>query len=428
MAAGKVSPAFRWRVVPVQTGGGTTMPNWALSTPGGRWTNATTNTMNAVGADGFTREVLRNYNGAALLPPGATGFPKGGALYWGGGHSASGGGRDTATYGIDMDARLWKRVSENSAGPFSPGGVGTYPQGVYSDGKPVPTHTYCYPGFDPVNNLFFIPRAVSSYVASTQDANGGAYLPFTFILDIATGVWRYGPTTTGAGTTLYRNGGRTVWDSRRGCLWTMPCNTSNANRLVVKYFDLNVPNGDGTWGKKTDYPFVDSGGTESDAVFLAGDAADGSQDLIVYTQFTGTTPAVRAVPFNAAGVPQARITLTQGGTPPVTRSNKAALMWSKRRQSILYYDSIQPALSGWPALSGPSLVYELRAPTGGPANWRTGTWTWNLLTDQTGSTFPQADSSTGGFYSKARLIEYTDGEVLVAATRSDTPAYAFRIP
>jgi hypothetical protein len=263
---------------------------------------------------------------------------------------------------------------------------------------------------------------VSSYVASTQDANGGAYVPYTFILDVATGAWTNGPTSIY--TTLYRNGGRTVWDSRRSCLWTMLCNTSNANRYIVKYYDLNVSNGDGTYGKAIHYPFTDNGGNEADAMFVLGAAGDGSEDLIVYTQYSGSTKSLRAVPFNASGVPQARITLTTGGTAPATLRKDGAIMWSKRRGAMLYYDSFQPVISGWPALSGPSLVYELKA----PPNRVTGTWTWNLLTDQAVSTFPQSDPGTGGFYSKARIIEYDDGEIMVAATRADTPAYAFRVP
>lgn len=432
MPTGIPSPEIIVRKVaaPAPPGGAASMPVWAAATAPGRWVAATTNTIEDVGSDAFTREVLRNYNGAVALPTGTTGFPKGGMLFWGGGHSVSGGGRDTASYGIDLDTRLWKVVSPNSTGPFTTAGAGAYPTGEYADGKPVPTHTYCYGGFDPINELFYIPRGVSSYTSNTQDNSAGGYVPFTHILDVATGTWTNGPTTTVA-FSQFRNGGRTVWDARRSCLWTMTCNPSDPNRFVIKYFDLTVSNGDGTFGKKTEYAFADSGGTESDAAFLQGSAVDGSQDLIVYTQYSpsNTIRALRAVPFNASGVPQARVTLTTGGTPPATLSNKAALMWSPRRQSLIYYDSVQPVPgAGWPALSGASLVYELRAPAGGSANWRTGTWTWSLLTDQGVSVFPQADSNTGGFYSKARIIEYDDGEIMVAATRADTPAFAFRIP
>jgi hypothetical protein len=422
MPAGKVSPLFRWRVVPVQTGGGTTLPAWAAALAAGTWGAATTNTMAAVGADAFTREVLWNYNGGVAFPPGTPGYPKGGLWCWGGGHSSSGGGRDTASYAVDLDTRLWRRVSENSAGPFSASGVGTYPLGVYADGKPVPTHTYCYPGFDPVNGLVYIPRGVSSYVASTQDTSGGAYVPFTFILDIATGAWRNGPTSTF--TALYRNGGRTVWDDRRGCLWTMPSGGAAA-RQVFKYFDLNVPNGNGTWGKIAATPYTDNGGTESDGVFLRH-SSNPDLDLIVYSQFTSPV-ALRACPI-VGGVPQARITLTMGGTPPPSLNRNGALMWSARRQAILYYDNRQPdTVAGFTgAGAGRSLVYELVAP---PENeWRTGVWTWRLLTSTANAyTVPQ-HVTTSGLYSKARLFAFTDGEVLVAAPRADVPAVAFRIP
>jgi hypothetical protein len=425
MATGKVSPAISARVVPVVSVS-TTLPAWAPAA--GAWTTATTNNLTAVAytvTSGSTtadiKDSLESWNGGGAVPPGSTAYPDGALLVHGGGHRAP--GFSNAVYGVDIATRAWVRVAAPYGGPFNGGGAGTYPQGIYPDGSPVPAHTYFYPIVDPVNEQFIVTKGVSSYTASTRDSTLGTW----HIYNLAAAAWRRG--VPHPLNTLHRSGGRAVWDSRRGCIWVMTCDTSEPVREIVKYSNLTTNNGDGTYGTITRYPFTDNGGTESDAVFLRH-PTDPDQDLIVYGSY-GSTFALRAVRI-VGGEPTVRITLTIGGVPPVVVHRSASLMWSARRNSILYYDNRQPDPTtpgfSFPAGFGRSLVFELRQPTAGPDAWSTGTWSWQTISNASQSVIPSQHITTSGIYSKARLFAYDDGELIVAATRHDTPAYAFRVP
>lgn len=417
---GLISPPFPLRKLPPAAapgpapgGGGTTpppglpaLPAWASAIIAGRWANASTNLLTDVQsglAGSNVRTIIESYNGGVMLSPGAWGT-HGGLACFGGGHESV--GRDSAVYVVNLGTRAWQRISNPSAGPFNGGGAGTYPTGFFADGYPVPTHTYCYPGFDPGRKLIFLPRGVSSFTASTQDAK----LARGSAMDVLTGLWRptkYNDTFVGR----YNNGGRTVWDDRRQCFWTLLCHTSYADRQMVKTASLDVLNADGTYGTVTNYAFNDNT-NESDMVLIPGAVAD--DDLLVWSDFNPTTKRLYASRI-VGGVPQPRITLTMGGTPPGVLHKTGALMWSRRRSSIVYYDNRQ---------ANRAEVHELVA----PANKLTGTWTWAPLLDAGNTVTPGQHVTTSGIYSKARIAEFSDGELLVAAPRHDTPAVAFRIP
>jgi hypothetical protein len=416
MATGKVSPAISARVVPVASAG-STLPAWAAAIAPGTWGVASVgpndlfNDVDSGLSGSDFEEIIQNYNGGAACPPGSTAYPDGALLLWGGGHSNT--GQDTSLVALNLTNRQFELVEGPSAGPYS-SGINAYPTGRFADGKPVPTHTYHYPAFDPVNELFFVPRGVSGYgtTSSTQTYR----LSIAHIYDLAANTWRVGPSNP----TLdqYGAGGWSVWDDRRSCIWTRP--RLGIPTAIVKYESLNVLSG-GEYGTETNYTYSDSSYTETDAVFLRH-PSDADKDLIVYGQFS-TTFALRCVPF-ASNVPQARATLTVGGFPPVYRKD-ASMMWSKRRGSILYYSNGEPNTS----LGGTMIVHEL-VPPSDPNNWRTGTWTWRIITDPANTVTPprHTDFGIAGLYSKARLFAYDDGEIIVAVTSHTQPAHAFRVP
>jgi hypothetical protein len=195
----------------------------------------------------------------------------------------------------------------------------------------------------------------------------------------------------------------------------MPCNTSSASRQIVKYANLNVQNGDGSYGTLTNYAHSESGGNESGACF------DPASDLLLYANFNSGSSVIYAVQI-VSGAPSARIPLTTAGTPPATVSKSAAIAWSSRRQSIIYYSTTSPSFGG---SDGRALVYELLKPSRPTQD----PWTWNLLTNITlNAVSPALPYVDNGIYSKFQIAAYTDGELGVLATRADQPAYVFRIP
>lgn len=407
---------------PPPSGGLPNAPTWITDIPAGHWAAASLNNLMSIATGpGDFAGIFQNYNGAARVPPGSTAYPDGAVLFHGGGHEAA--GQNNSLVAFNVTTRLFELVEPPTTTGINSGGAGTYPDSSYPDGKPVPTHTYFYPGFDEENEYFYNPRGVTSYTASTQEAQTSQ----GFFFDLAASSWRRGPRNNGFDA-LYKNGGRTVWDPRRGCFWTMTCDTSVTARLIVRAENLNVQNGDGTYGILTNYNYNDSLGTESDAVFVLGDTPN--DDLIIYSRFPASgSRRLHAVRFNN-NIPQPRVDLLINGNFPASLSRKAALMWSERRNSLIYYDNKQPipATGGFPSTVGygRAIVWEVQA----PPNKLTGTWTWNIITANTNTYIPSSALETEGdeIYSKARLLKYNDAEVIIAGTAHNAPASAFRIP
>lgn len=418
------SDAFGITVTAAPTPGDTPdFPAWATAIAPGAWADATTNTLSAVASvvnPQYVIEVLRSYNGAAKLTP-ETYSTHGGLLCWGGGHSSQ--GYDSSIYIIDVGSREWILQRTGYTGPFNSGGAGTYPAGEFPNGDPVPTHTYCYPGYDPVNGLFFMPRSASSYTASTTQSNTTS----TFVYDIAGDDWYRGPNWPDSLREIIDSGGRTVWDDRRQCFWCMPASSQSTAtpRVWAKFENLTNDNGDGTFGTLTTYNYSGATLFESDLVLIPGATAD--DDLLIWWDFSSSTKRLYASRI-VGGIPQARVVLTMGGQSPAVLHKTGSLNWCARRNSLIYYDNRQPdpTTGGFAFIPGfgRALVFELKA----PADKLNGTWTWGILTTTANTYVPPQHNTNSGVYSKARLFEYVGGELLVVALTANDPACAFRVP
>jgi hypothetical protein len=310
---------------------------------------------------------------------------KGSYLVYGGGHGNYFG---SEVYAFDLETCYWSRITDPC-----PQVSGVFPNAEYSDGSPLPPHTYDFVEYHPGTNSFVLLRGITEMGPPSNSVTVG----IMHMLNLDSLKWRRSPKNTG--DNLY-SGGFSAYDSRRDVFWV---EGGSGAAAFVKY-DPNGQNGDGTFGSFQNYT-KKLGMTDSQAEY------EPNKDLFVITGFRDGS-SVYAV--DLSNPTSSRVTLNEGGTPP-SKSSTCGWTWSDRRQAILYY------------YSGAD-VYEFKAPAG---DWKTEAWTWTKLTSSSNSVTPENWGTNGrGPYSRFRIAQYTDAEVAIIVHKIDNigQTYAFRVP
>jgi hypothetical protein len=340
--------------------------------------------------------VLNSWNGGALSPPGNV-RPKGALCYFGGGHNSYAG---SEVYLLDLDTGIFSRASNPYPGPFN----FPYADGAYPDGSAVPPHTYHQVGYHPPTKSFCLLRGMTESSGTSSNSLDIANAHF---LDITTGQWRRAPVNSLL-PGQFNSGGKACYDPVNDCFWIIPAQTSSTDGQwwICKLSQLGTQNPDGTYARWDNYPIANPGQIDGGMIFIP------SLQLIVICDFRATNRAMYGLPI-VNGVPGTRVLLTQGGTPPASKESQNAWEWCEALDAIIYWRAGAP-------------VYKIAR----PATWNTGSWDWSPLLDAGNTVVPPApeSGSTLGPYSKAKVVEYSDGKAFLATViRRDQPPVVFRL-
>ena len=314
----------------------------------------------------------------------------GSLLAFGGGHSNYYGNE---IYAFDLENRSWSRVTD----PFVASKevlTAFYEHGEFSDGSPLPPHTYDYVDYHPGTRSFVVLRGIQQlYVPS-----GGVSAGPPHLFDFDDGKWRRGAAPAGP----YNSAGWSAYDARRDLFWVNPPNGT----VGFRSFDPNARSDAGVVGAwSRAYSARKKGRGDGVAGY------DPVRDLIVYTDFASSPGVVYALDLeNPAADP---VALRDTGRPPGAAKGHG-WDWSGLRGSMIY----------WPRKGGAE-VHELRP---SDRDWRSGSWTWNPLAVADNAVTPQSMTRENGVYSRFRIVTFQDAEVALVFNRVDGPVYAFRIP
>lgn len=298
-------------------------------------------------------------------------------LVYGGGHADYYGNE---VYGFDLGTRRWSRLSAPYPTPMF-GAIDAYPDGMYPDGTPVPSHS--------ADRLEY-HLATNSFVALESEVNnfGGYVVPNPFLFSLEHGTWRRGaPSEMSIGAI-----GWSAYDSRRDVFWTSGgCCSDNP----VAAFDPDRDNGDGTFGA---WSFHASHSELNSNASMA--AYDPDDDLVVVTSLRDGT-SIYAFSAAAPDDPP-RVISTVGAEPALAQAH--GWEWSPARGAFLYWAGEH--------------VHELR-PTGGD-------WEWHDVTNPASTVTP--DYTSNGVFSRFRVMSYGSLDVVVTVNAVDGAVYAFRVP
>jgi hypothetical protein len=370
----------------------TAAPSWAANIQPGTWVAIGQNKLSDVDPEedsgvnpdypnsspwrGSTGQnaVIQSWNGGAFAP---TFGSKGSLLLHGGGHKNYFG---SEVYAFDMESQRWTRLSNPYRGNIS----WPYSNGSFPDGSPSVAHTY--------DLLEYHPGTKSLVSLSAQSNDSAFRVNVAHMLDLGAKSWRHSKVNS---SVTVAGGGYSVYDSKRDVFWLEGGSGSDA---LVQY-NPNVNNGDGTYGKWTNYP-TKLHRTDSIAAY------DPANDLMVVTTFRDGTQVYGIDLSNPAAGP---VQLNEGGTPPSKRSAHG-WEWSNSRAAFIYYRDGDG-------------VYEFKK---GSGSWQTAVWSWKKLTSGSNSVTPPTVDN--GVYSRFRIARYADAEIAVVANSTTGPVYAFRIP
>jgi hypothetical protein len=410
-------------VSPPPAGNFPNAPAWAQAMTPGTWVAMSANTIAAVDASKVPalnpnypnkapwdqvesiEGILNLWSGAALLRA-DTWSTHGGILYWGGGHNGRAG---SDVYILDLGNATFSLGSHPYPGPYN----WPYADGNYPDGSPVPPHTYSQQGYHPNTKTFWQLRGMQQSTSAPSNdwdiSNAHGLRLVSPSTPAGDRDWVTSPINTGLGAGAYNSGGCGCYDGTSDCFWVNPNMVSQVGGSwnLAKLSNTGTQNPDGTWGTWTNHQISHQPPTDSSILHIPGD------EILVWNNYRSSS-AIYAYEKSGTGLVKARVLLTEGTANAPTREKAPGWEWSESRQAIIY----------WRRGSG---VYEIKKPT----NWRTGIWTWNKLTNDTlnGTSAPPAlDTDANGVYTKFKVVRYADFEVAVVTTRTDQPAWAFRIP
>jgi hypothetical protein len=374
----------------------TTAPSWAQSMTPGTWTTISKNTLSQLDPsddpatnpnypgtppwNGSTGQpsIIQSWNGGAFATRlGA----KGSLILFGGGHLNYYG---SEVYAFDLSTQMWTRVTNPYKGNLS----WPYSTGMYPDGSPSPPHTYDLIGYHPSSNSF-----VTFTAAEDNDPTTRAEV--VHMLDLSTKTWRH----SARNTIQVRDGGWSAYDSTRDVFWFQGGGSASTSTGFVK-FDPNVDNGNGTYGKYTNYA-PQLARTDSVAAY------DPIHDLIVVVVFRDLSSIYAIDLKNPESAP---VTLKEAGTGPA-RQSSGGWEWSPSRSAFIFWRN-----------GGD--VYEFTPGTDG----KNGTWSWSKLTSSQNSVVPQSMAVDNGVYGRFQIVSYSDMDIAVVVNRVDGPVYAFRLP
>jgi hypothetical protein len=376
---------------------GTTAPSWAQAMTPGTWTTISKNTLSNVDPadssatnpnypstapwNGSTgqKSVINSWSGGAFASRAGA---KGSLILFGGGHLNYYG---SEVYAFDLSTQMWTRVTNPYKGNLS----WPYSTGMYPDGSPSPPHTYDLIGYHPPSNSF-----VTFTAAEDNDPTTRAEV--VHMLDLSTKTWRHSVRNS----IQVRDGGWSAYDSTRDVFWFQGGGSASTSTAMVK-FDPNVDNGNGTYGKYTNYS-PQLARTDSVAAY------DPNHDILAVATFREYTSIYGIDLKNPEAAP---VTLKEGGAAPDKRS-ASGWEWSPSRSAFIY----------WRSGAG---VYEF-APSG--TDWKGGTWSWSNLTSGSNGTTPQGMEVDNGVYGRFQIVSYQDMDIAVVVNRVDGPVYAFRLP
>lgn len=375
----------------------TTAPAWAAALTPGTWTTISKNTLSQIDpADSATtnpnypgtapwagstgqKSVIDSWSGGTL----ASRFgAKGSLIVFGGGHLNYYG---SEVYAFDLSTQTWTRVTN----PYKGNLAWPYSMGMYPDGSPSPPHTYDLIGYHPPSNSFVT-------FTGAEDNDPTVRAEVVHMLDLSGKTWRHSVRNT----INVSDGGWSAYDSTRDVFWFQGGGSATKSTALVK-FDPNVDNGNGTYGKYTNYS-PELARTDSVAAY------DPIHDIIAVPTFREFTTISAIDPKNPEAAP---VTLKEAGTAP-SKESASGWEWSPSRSAFIYWRR-----------GGD--VYEFAL---GGTDWKNGTWSWQKLTSSQNSTSPQAMTTDNGVYGRFQVVSYSDMDVAVVVNRIDGPVYAFRLP
>lgn len=391
------SPIFAADAAQLSAVVATSAPSWAQSMTPGTWTTISKNTLSQLDpADSATtnpnypgtapwagstgqKSVINSWSGGAL----ASGFgAKGSLIVFGGGHLNYYG---SELYAFDLSTQMWTRVTNPYKGNLSwPYSTGTYP-----DGSPSPPHTYDMISYHPPSNSFVT-------LTAAEDNDPTIRAEVVHMLDLGARQWRHSPRNTAN----VSDGGWSAYDSTRDVFWLQGGGGGSKSTALVK-FDPNVDNGNGTYGKYTNYS-PQLARTDSVAAY------DPNHDILAVATFREYSTVSGIDLKNPEAGP---VTLKEGGTAP-SKESASGWEWSPSRSAFIYWRR-----------GGD--VYEF-VPSG--TDWKNGTWLWAKVTSGQNSVAPQAMETDNGVYGRFQLVSYQDMDIAVVVNRIDGPVYAFRLP
>lgn len=305
--------------------------------------------------------VFYAWGGAALVPfYGA----KGGVVHWNGGHQDYYGNE---VYVFDLDTRTWVRL--NSPSVSGGGFAGPFTNGILSDGKPNVAHTY-----------YFVAARGREFITSKRQIDNSpnsAYMVSRFNVD--TLAWTN--STAAIATLAPTNDEGICYDPTRDCLWMV-----NTNPLEWAKYSFATD----SWTTYTN----PTGAVQPECGPVFCEAVDCVVEFV--------TGAIWALdPSNPT---TDKVTLTPSGSGPTPGTHDCA-RWSNNLGAIVFYPS------------GTNSIYLLRPPSG---NWRTGTWTWSLVSTSgtSGShfgngTYGKFNVAEWGTYTVATVCDDVNGAVYV---------------
>jgi hypothetical protein len=376
---------------------GTTAPSWAQSMTPGTWTTISKNVLSSLDPadssatnpnypntppwNGSTgqKSVIDSWSGGAFASRSGA---KGALILFGGGHMNYYG---SEVYSFDLATQMWTRVTNPYKGNLN----WPYTTGTYPDGSPSPPHTYDMIAYHPPSNSFVT-------LTAAQDNDPTTRAETVHMLDLGTKQWRHSKMNSINSS----DGGWSAYDSTRDVFWLQGGGSATKSPGLVK-FDPNVDNGDGTYGKYTNYS-PQLARTDSVAAY------DPIHDIIAVATFREYSSIYGIDPKNPEATP---VTLKEAGTAP-SKESASGWEWSPSRSAFIYWRR-----------GGD--VYEF-APSG--TDWKGGVWSWSKLTSGSNSVTPQAMNTDNGIYGRFQVVSYQDMDIAVVVNRIDGPVYAFRLP
>ena len=290
----------------------------------------------------------------------------GSMFHWGGGHQDYYGNE---IYSFDLNTLTWTRLTDPSIATWT----STHTDGILPDGRPrVPHSTYD------------ITSDESRLIISKREINnqGGNYVWQLGVFDPSDKSWTLYTDSDPIGL---KNGDGIVWDSNRGVCWSVA-----QQPVGLAKIDPDV----GTWTGYT----APSGNYNNRAGCVYVPTKD---CLIAFPD----GPVFGLDPGNPTGP---RVDLTTSGSGPTYSSGDIG-HWSSNLNAIVYYKSRS------------NTIYTLTAPSG---DWKTGTWTWSLLS-LSGTT--GTHDGTPGTYGKFQLAEWGGATVGLLNADTDGPCQAIRL-
>ena len=368
-----------------------------------------------------TKESLRRLLGRSPRSPwrGKMGFPaiteawngavfasrfgaSGAIILFGGGHNDYFG---SDVHAFDLATRRWSRVLDGyvvgRVGEYGAGAV--YPDAVYTDGSPLPPHTYGYVQYDPVGNDYLLFKGQNELGPDVQPT------PIPHMLNLDSLSWRRGPKHPSA---ILTSGGWTTWDPSRRVMWGHSGDDGNA----FLSFSPDGDNGDGTlgsWGKC--YPKKMRGAADHNAMQI-----DPVRDIIVVivSAFNGIYAIDPSAPDREIAP------LACAGDRPVIMAY-AAIEYAPNLDQFVYYS----------ANDGPQ-IYSITAPAG--STWwhlTSDAWNWRSVLNGSNGLNPIADAQAlssyavngGHTFGRFRVASYGGTDVAILVRHIDTPVYAMRL-